>query len=148
MANTTQQPRATKKRADAPISSVQVMFAMILGIGLLLTINFSSRITEGQPVQEEYNRIVNDIARLEREQDDLIALLAYVQSDLYVEEWARDNGKMIRNGEVLVIPVPSGMAIEPTATPVFSPPVQIAAPQDDSWVLWWQMFFDGEPPNF
>lgn len=148
MANTIKQPRATKKRTNAPISSVQVMFAMILGIGLLLTINFSSRITEGQPVQEEYNRITSDIARLEREQDDLIALLNYVQSNLYVEEWARDNGKMIRDGEVLVIPVPSGAAIEPTATPVFSPQVQVSAPQDDSWILWWQMFFDGEPPDF
>jgi hypothetical protein len=150
--NQTEQPAADQprpsKRSNAPISSVQVMFAMILGIGLLLAINFSSRITDSQPVQEEYNRIVADIARLEAEQESLIDLRDYVQSDLYVEQWARDHGKMIRDGEVLVIPVPSGALIEPTPAPEFNPEFQIAQPDDQSWQLWWQLFFDGEPPTF
>src|SRR5690606_1914502 len=98
------------------ISSVQVMFAAILSIGLILAINFSSRISDGQPLQEVYNRVVSEIATLEAEQVALTAQRDYVLSDAYVERWAHDDGKMVRPGEVLVVPVPSGSEI--IATPI------------------------------
>ncbi len=140
--------RRIDKRRGGPISSVQVMFAMILAVGLLLAINFGSRLSDSQPVREEYARILAEIERLEREQADLIALRDYVQSSVYVERWARDNGKMVRAGETLIIPVPSGVVIEATPTPMLSADVQTTPPEAPIWTLWWSLFFDSSPPNF
>ena len=136
-----------ERRSGSTLSSVQVMFAMILGLGLLLVINFSSRITESQPLQDEYDSIQAEIAGLEVEQQSLIDLRDYVRSDSYVEQWARDNGKMVRPNEILVIPVPSGIEAQPTPTPQLSADVQ-TAPPPAPYELWWSLFFDGEPPDF
>ncbi|MBZ0291297.1 MAG: septum formation initiator family protein [Anaerolineae bacterium] len=126
------------------------MFAAILAIGLLLAINFSSRVTAGQPLQEAYNQVVEEIDLLKQEQSELIALRDYVQSDAYVEQWARDEGAMIREGDVLVYPVPAGGAdIAPTQVPnQLSIPVETTPRKPDSWEVWWRLFFDSTPPEF
>ena len=138
-----------KKRGGSQISGVQVMFAAILSIGLILAINFSTRISAGQPLQEAYNRVQTEIAELQAEQADLTALRNYVRSDAYVEQWARDDGKMIRPGEVLVVPVPSGRSIEATPAPQVSfEDVRTTPDEPEPWMLWWQLFFDNLPPDF
>jgi len=138
-----------KKRGGSQISGVQVMFAAILSIRLILAINFSTRISAGQPLQEAYNRVQTEIAELQAEQADLTALRNYVRSDAYVEQWARDDGKMIRSGEVLVVPVPSGRSIEATPAPQVSfEDVRTTPDEPEPWMLWWQLFFDNLPPDF
>ena len=138
---------ARTKRAGQ-ISGVQVMFATILSVGLILTINFSSRITEGQPIQEAYNRVSAEIEALKLENARLTALRDHVLGDAYVEEWARSEGKMVLPGEVLIVPVPSfsSISIAPEPTQMAA---QVVAPskQPQPWLLWWQIFFDSAPPG-
>jgi cell division protein FtsB len=138
-----------KRRRTSQISSVQVMFAAILSIGLILAINFSARISEGQPLQAAYSRVSAEILTLEAQQGQLTAQRDYVLSDAYVEQWARSDGKMVRPGEVLVIPVPSSSdAAAATAEPLLVPEsVQIEDDQPQPWVMWWQIFFDAPPPS-
>lgn len=139
-----------KRKRTGQLSGIQVMFAAILAIGLLLAINFSSRVTAGQPLQEAYNRVVKEIDLLKQEQAELIALRDYVQSDAYVEQWARDEGAMVREGDVLIYPVPTGGAeIIPTAVPDQpSIPVETTPPKPETWEVWWRLFFDTTPPQF
>ncbi len=138
-----------KKKRGSQISGVQVMFAAILSIGLILAINFSTRISAGQPLQAAYNRVQDEIEQLQAEQVDLTALRDYGRSDAYVERWARDDGKMIRPGELLIIPVPSGRSLEPTPDAQVSIGDVRTTPNDpQSWMLWWQLFFDSPPPDF
>ena len=137
-----------RKRRGGQISGVQVMFAAILSIGLILAINFSARIAAGQPLQEAYNRVVSDIDTLKEQQATLTAQRDYVMSDAYVEQWARSDGKMILPGEVLVVPVPSGEEAAATAEPQVSiQDIHTTPAQTQPWVLWWQIFFDSPPPN-
>ena len=139
-----------KRKRTGQLSGVQVMFAAILAIGLLLAINFSSRITASQPLQEAYNRVLLEIEDLKQEQAELIKLRNYVQSDAYVEGWARSDGAMIREGDVLVYPVPAfNPQAEPTPLPSLPPsvPVETTPPKPDSWQVWWALFFDGPPPT-
>ncbi len=137
----------TRKRGGQ-ISGVQVMFAAILSIGLILAINFSGRIRDGQPLQEAYNLVRKEIAQLQEDQATLTAQRNYVMSDAYVESWAHDDGKMVRNGEVLVIPVPSGAEVNVTPTPAVPiNEVQTSPEQAPTWNLWWQLFFDSPPPK-
>ncbi len=136
-----------KPKRTGQLSGTQVMFAAILAIGLLLAINFSSRIAAGQPLQDAYNKVVSEVDQLRKEQAALIKQHDYVQSDAYVSQWARSEGKMVRDGEILVIPVPSG--ISPEATPQAVPDVlvQTTPPEPKGWQLWWSLFFDTTPPH-
>lgn len=144
---------AQSKRKNTPnrsrqINSIQIMFAAILAIGLILTINFSSRITESRSSQEVYARVQNEIDALREEQAELTALRDYVLSDAYVEAWANADGKMVRPGEVLVVPVPSGASVEVTPqAPTTFAEIQTLPEETESWELWWALFFDDAPPD-
>ncbi|MFN8450337.1 MAG: septum formation initiator family protein [Anaerolineae bacterium] len=143
-----QKKQTDKRKRGGQISSVQVMFAAILSIGMILAINFSTRITEGQPLQVAYSRVSDEIVDLQAEHARLTAQRDYVLSDAYVEQWARADGKMVRPGEVLVVPVPAGIEAETTPEPQVSLDQVRTTPQENPpWVLWWQIFFDSPPPG-
>lgn len=123
------------------------MFSVILAVGLILTINFSTRIAAGRPLLEAYEEVQREITELEAEQVRLIAERDYALNDYYVEQWARGRGKMVRAGEKLIIPIPSQTTIMATPIPmeigVFDPGYD----QPDNWELWWSLFFDSPPPT-
>ncbi|MCA9908419.1 MAG: septum formation initiator family protein [Anaerolineae bacterium] len=135
-----------RKRGGQP-SSIQIMFAAILAIALILAINFSSRIAATQPLQQTYDEVRAEIDRLRAEQSSLIQERDYVRSDAYVEAWARDEGKMVRPGEVLVIPVPSAVDVDTTLPDTAFVEVETSPPQSDPWVVWWELFFDTPAPD-
>ncbi|MBL8134737.1 MAG: septum formation initiator family protein [Anaerolineae bacterium] len=139
----------TSPRKTGQINSFQVMFAVILAVVLILAINFSSRISAAQPLQEAFSRVQNEIDALEVEHARLTALRDYVMSDPYVERWARDDGKMIRPGEILYVPVPSGVEVEEVIPPpVVLADIQTSEDEVQTWELWWGLFFDSPAPNF
>jgi cell division protein FtsB len=149
MADTPSTTPTPHRVSRTQLSGVQITFAMIIAFGLILAINFSSRIAAGQPLSEVYSDAQTEVALLEREQATLVALRDYSQSDAYVEQWARSEGKMVREGEVLIVPVPGGIGNAPaTPVPVPTIPVQTSPPQPDNWMIWWSLFFDGSPPEF
>lgn len=55
-------------------------------------------------MRTEYERLKLEVERSERCLTQLESALAYVQSDRYVEEWARDRERLGRQGEVVVSP--------------------------------------------
>lgn len=150
--STTPPTHARNRRGSRQISSTQIMFAIIVAVGLMLSINFSMRITADRDLQQIRSAILQEIELLQREQVALQEELTYVESDAYVEAWARSGGKMIRPGEVLVLPIPSSQTIvEQTTTPtevITFTDVQTTAPQPETWQLWWTLFFDSPPPEF
>ncbi|NDJ63249.1 MAG: septum formation initiator family protein [Chloroflexi bacterium] len=136
------------QKRPSQLSGIQVMFAAILSIGLILAINFSSRIAASQPLQEAHNLLQAEIERLEAEQAELTQQRDYVRGDAYVERWARDEGKLVREGEVLVVPVPGGGLDAPTPAPeVRVRDAQTAPPEPEPWMVWWALFFDVAPPD-
>lgn len=145
----TEKPKRQERKRTSQLSGLQIMFAAILAIGLILGLNFTRLFSAGQPLQQTYNQLTTDITQLEKDQADLTRERNYVQSDDYVENWARDEGKMILPGEHLVIPVGAQNSVEATAEP--SQPqavVQTTPPEPPKWQLWWTLFFDSEPPQF
>jgi cell division protein FtsB len=143
------------RRRTGQFSGIQVMFAAILTIGLFLAIDFSGRIANSQPMQQAYESVTLEIDQLREEQAELIALRDYVRSDAYVELWARADGKLIRPGDVLVIPVPaSAQGIVQTesanaaANAIALEDVQTTPPEPDTWTIWWSLFFDQPLPDF
>jgi len=137
-----------RRNRNNRLSSVQVMFAAVLAIGLLLALTFSSRITAGQPLEDFHAQIVAEIEKLEREQAELLAARDYAMSDAYVEAWARDEGKMAREGEVLIIPVQSSIAASEEVIALSPIAMETTPSEPESWTLWWSLFFDSPPPQF
>jgi len=142
----TPDPKPTRNRTGQ-LSGLQIMFAAILAIGLILGLNFTSLVAAGQPLSLLYQQVTDEIKRLEREQSDLIEERDYVQSDSYVEAWAHDEGKMVRPGEVLIVPIPSVNSLEATPIPEQAVAPQTTPPQAENWQLWWSLFLDSPPPS-
>ena len=92
--------------------------------------------------------MVQEIDFLERQQTELIDELNYVKSDAFVETWAHDEGKMVREGEVLVLPQPISRDVGIAPTPVPFVDFETKPPDPENWELWWSLFFDGDPPQF
>lgn len=144
-----EQTRRAERKRTSQLSGIQIMFAAILAIGLILGLNFTNLVTTSQPLQRKYADLQTEIESLEIEQSDLIDERNLVRSDAYVETWARDEGKMVRPGEVLVIPVPSAMQAEATPEPRQPEPQVVFEPTESKqWKLWWELFFDSQPPEF
>ncbi len=140
--------KRSERRRTAQLSGLQIMFAAILAIGLILGLNFTSLIASGQPLQELHQQVNSEIERLQQDQAALIQERDFAESDAYVAQWARSEGKMVLPGEVLVVPVPSGVQVQ--AVPVAEPTVAIETrpPEPEPWQIWWAMFFDSAPPKF
>ncbi len=77
-----------------------------------------------------------ETSALETQQADLQAGLAGAGSDAQVEEWARNQARMVRDGEKLVIPLPAADVVTPTP--------QAAPPRPElpgSMQVWWALLF-------
>ena len=134
-------PKTTRIPAPARRpTTIQVVLLVIFAIGLPLAIDFRRRIEQGQSVTADRRELEADIEALMARQDELEAERAYVASDTFVEAWAHEQGKMMREGERLVIPIPQG-------EPVVEQPAQRSAAEPlPNWHVWWSLFFDGAPP--
>lgn len=132
------------------LSSTQVMFAVILTIGLMLAIQFSSRITAERDLINIRDTVEQEIELLRREETSLSEQLEFVASDAYVEEWARREARMVRDGELIFIPVPSANTLQQLQAEqevsTFAP-VDTTLPEPENWELWWTLFFDRPPPD-
>ena len=138
---------SNSRTRDRGLSSVQVMFAVILTVGLMLALNFSSRIQADRDLQRIHEQVVQEIDFLENQQGELIQELGYVKSDAYVETWARDEGKMVKEGEVLILPQSAGGSIETPTEPIILVDFETKPPDPENWQLWWALFFDIPAPD-
>lgn len=138
-----------ERRRPRQLSGVQIMFAAVLAVGLALAINLSSLVASSRPLQELYQQVSAEIRALEREQAQLYSERDFARSDAFVETWARNEGKMVRPGEVLVIPVPAGEQLMAEATPEPTPAliIETTPPEPEPWMVWWALFFDAPPPR-
>ena len=140
-------PKPRRRRRTQRLSPVQIILAAVLSVGLLLVINFSGRLARRRQMAAERQRLQATIGVLETQHVDLLKARDYAASDRSVEHWAHTEGKMVREGEVLVIPIPAGLT---TITPTAPPPVFATTPEPPPevppWHLWWRLFFDSNPP--
>ena len=138
-----------KKQQSGQLSGIQVMFAAILAVGMVLGISLSTRIASSQPLHEGLGVIETEIAGLEQEYVFLLSERDYALSEAYVEQWARSDGKMVRQGEILVIPVPLDIQEEQESEqPLNFVESETVEPEPEVWERWWSLFFDSSPPEF
>ncbi len=124
-----------------PLRRVLIVLGVALAVVLLLAASaFQRAMRLNRTLQSERATLVPMLTAQAQEQATLAFELTRVQSDAYVEEWARRHGGMVQQGEVLVIPLP------PTATPTPIPtprPTLLPSPTATPtplpfWERWWR----------
>jgi hypothetical protein len=120
---------------------------MLMVIGGRLVIDFSQRIVEGQQKLAEQRALEAQIAGLRAEQKSLEASRIYYNSQAYVEAWAHDQGKMVLDGEILVIPVYQRGPSDTELQLATGPASLLDHTGPPTWQVWWSLFFDVQPPT-
>jgi len=129
------------------LTNWQIVLIALIVVGGRLVIDFSQRIVEGQQKVAEERQLEAEIERLHQERRDLEAAKAYYSSPAFVEAWAHDEGKMVREGERLVVPSYTSPAPEPEPeTGLGGLAARTNEDNASTWRVWWSMFFDSSPP--
>jgi cell division protein FtsB len=131
------------------ISTTQFAAIVVLTIALFLVIDFGRRTTAGYYVSQTEKRLVAEIEALLKEQEILKQRRDYVQTDAYVEQWAREQAHMVRPGDrrlIVVTPPASTAPADDQPAPAFTTLESAVAREPvPNWHLWWRLFWDTEP---
>jgi len=118
----------------------QIFIFLGLAVLILMVMDFNSRMAELTRLRAQQERELLTINHLVATQIHLETQIAYATSEPAVEAWARQEGRLIRDGDVPVVPLP-GEAFAPTATP----PPQHALEDLSNWQAWVEWFFNNAP---
>jgi cell division protein FtsB len=109
----------------------QIIVIAVVIISVFLLMDLNSRVSEYFSVTSQRNKVGTEVAKLWQTQQVLKTQLAYAQSDAAAEEWAREEGYLIKPGDVRVIPLSAGeITPTPRSTAV---PTPISA---ENWEIW------------
>lgn len=122
---------------------------MLILIGLLV-VNFVGQVVQSARLESRRAALEAEVAAMEAENARLAGLVAYTESDVYVERVARSQLSYAREGDVVILP----QLVEPTATPAAeeaAPLAEEAPPAQPTpvanWRLWWEAFFPADTPE-
>lgn len=114
---------------------VAVLVMALLTISLL--VSFGEQVVQGARMEQRRRELEAEVGQLRAEHNQLEASAAYVESDVYVEQRAREMLNLAREGDTVVLPQLPPPA--PTATP--APAALPPPPAAPNWQKWWQAFF-------
>jgi cell division protein FtsB len=128
-----------------PLLSIPQLIILLIVIGILfIGLDLTRRVQNGRDVGIGEESLQKEISLEATRQIELQATLQYVQSDDYVEAYARDEGGYILPGEKRIVPMPveapPGASLEAIPTP---DPAAAARP----WQAWWQLLSDAPQPT-
>ena len=116
---------------------IPLAIAASLVVVAYLTFTTVSNIAHDYRLHNDEAQVRRDIAQLDQDHEQLVAVRDYLQSDEYVEAIARRILGLVKPGETLV--VVSGTRPEATATP--APGASATAP-----AAWWKSLFGEVAP--
>ena len=114
-----------------------VLLAVVVAVMGSLVWGFAQQVARARQMREEEIRLERAVAAKQAHYDTLVARWEYVHSDEYVEQWAREDARMGRPGEVsvvIVVPPVSQVSVTPPPTPTPEPEPQSV------WKELWDLF--------
>jgi len=134
--------RKQEKHRSRPVTLAQFIVVILITIALAVVLDFGHRAAISAELKREAQELEREVATLEAEHRALEMRQERVQTDGYVEEWARTEGSMVLRGETPVVPVPTGQLLPVEATPAPSPAE--AEKRSGHWQEWWALFFGAD----
>ena len=108
-----------------------------LAVLTLLVMDFNNRMAELRRLSDQRVIVAGRATDLVRTQQNLETQIAYATSEAAVLEWAYQEGKWVREGDVPIVPLGEpGSAPEPTPAPAAT-----AAPESNL-EIWLSLFLD------
>ena len=143
--NTSMSTQSKNKRTPQ-FSLTNFLIVILVTIALFLIVDFGCRAATNYRINNESERIRDEVAVIRARHDILKKRLEYVQSDAYVEEIARTQLKWTRPGETVVVVVTPAGTPPDAVSGVVPLHDRLSVPQSD-WLPWWFLFFDTAPPT-
>ncbi|MEM8858929.1 MAG: hypothetical protein AAGD96_11445 [Chloroflexota bacterium] len=134
-----------KSFRERPLFTLPQIIILLLVIGVLyFTITINRRNQSGELMLGERQIVEEQVALESTRQVELEATLEYQLGDESVEDYARNEGGLLQNGEVRVKPE----FIEATPVPTLQPVVTRDPLLDaQPWQAWWKMLSDAPRPT-
>lgn len=119
------------KNVKLPVDAKKIGFIIAAVILFFLVMDLNSRLNELSRLSEQQDKASTVVAVLESTLQVLDTQVAYATSEGAVEDWAYNEGHMVRPGEKLIIPlVPAGA----TAAPILAPTPTVMPVEN--WEVW------------
>jgi len=127
----------SRSKLDRNQLAVGIAAAVATAIVVGIVWGLGQQVARARQMRAEEMRLEQAVAAKQVHHDGLVVQLEYVRSDEYVEQWAREDAKMARPGEVIV--VVDDAATEPVAD---TTPAPTAEPEPRPfWVELWELGF-------
>ncbi|MEJ5202285.1 MAG: septum formation initiator family protein [Anaerolineales bacterium] len=124
------------KKWSVRLNLQRLLMVVLLVLFGFLMMDLNTRLQELSRVSAQRDLVKTQVAAQVATQQYLNTRIAYVGSDEYVEEWARQEAHMAKPGDHVIVPLPPENA-QSTPTPLILPTVEPAKP----WEVWWALFF-------
>ena len=95
----------------------RVILVVVIILLVLLMMDFNNRMVRALELEQQAQAMTTRMAELEQTKVYLEAQIAFATSEKAVEQWAREDAKLIKEGDIPIIVLPPS-APTPTPTPV------------------------------
>lgn len=130
---------ATRKRKPIEFPVAQFVAVIVLSITIFIVVGFAQRAAAGYHVTKEEEKLAAQLAALEENNKALLKKREYVQTDVYIEEIARNELKWSKPGETVIVVLTPPNAQNSIVPPSDAPTV--VRPADTPLNAWGQLFF-------
>lgn len=112
---------------------------IIVGMFVLayLVMDFNNRMASLRRLSAQKEGVTQQLAGQVQTQAYLQTQIAYATSDAAVEQWAYEEGDMVRSGDIPVVPLPPSVG-----TPVPTPTRVVVVTPAANWQFWMWLFVD------
>jgi cell division protein FtsB len=112
---------------------------IIVGMFVLayLVMDFNNRMASLRRLSTQKEGVTQQLAGQMQTQAYLQTQIAYATSDAAVEQWAYEEGDMVRSGDVPVVPLPPSVG-----TPMPTPTRVVVVTPAANWQFWLWLFVD------
>jgi cell division protein FtsB len=121
----------------------QVIAVLVIVGGMIVALDLNRREQSGRLVGVGEADLAREIAYESTRQVELIATRAYVQSEDYVADYARNEGGYVLPGEKRVVVTTVDQPPPPPPPEPIMEPLEYARP----WQAWWRLLLDAPFPT-
>jgi cell division protein FtsB len=114
----------------------RVIVVALIVILVLLLMDFNQRMVLLTKMRGQEEELEQEYSQLQSTRDALETQIAFANSDLAVEKWAREEGGMVQEGDIPIILLPPSDPV-PTKTPEQTTIVD----EVEKWQIWRELFF-------
>jgi len=134
-------------KRSSKLSLVQFLAIIAITLSLSLIVDFGRKATASYRIRQEEVRLEQEVAALEARQRELKERKAIVQSDAFVEQWAREEMHLVRAEETAVMPIIPHRTQTAEVRKGGEAEV-IGERESPCWQVWWALFVDSPPGMF